>query len=135
MRINPGPFEPVVYLLQRPAMFRAIGLGGFVLFAILALSIAALHGGAGALMVGLVILGALWVETSANICRRCRFYGTWHCLGQGMAVSKMFSRIVAGVADSGAMLHALLEAAFFLYGLFWMWHLPMLGFIFTLWIP
>jgi hypothetical protein len=84
---------------------------------------------------GLVILGALWFETSANICRRCRFYGTWHCLGQGMAVSKLFSRIDAGVGDSGAMLHALLEAAFFLYALFWIWHLPMLGFIFTLWIP
>ncbi len=135
MRINPGPFEPLVYLLQTPAMFRVIGLGGFVLFTILAFSLAASHGGAGALMLGLVILGGLWFETSTNICRRCRFYGTWHCLGQGMAVSKLFSRIDVGVGDSGAMLHAILEAAFFLYGLFWMWHSPMLGFIFTLWIP
>jgi hypothetical protein len=77
----------------------------------------------------------LWLETSTNICRRCRFYGTWHCLGQGMAVSKLFSRINGGVGDSGALLHVLLQVAFFLYGLFWIWHSPLLGFIFTLWIP
>ena len=52
-----------------------------------------------------------------------------------MAVSKLFRRIDAGVGDSGAMLHVLLQVAFFLYGLFWMWHSPLLGFIFTLWIP
>ena len=135
MRFNPGPFEPVVYLLQKPVMFRAIGIGGLLLFTILAFSIAISHGGTGALMLGLILLGALWLETSTNICRRCRFYGTWHCLGQGMAVSKLFSRIDAGVSDSGALLHVLLQVAFFLYGLFWMWHSPLLGFIFTLWIP
>jgi len=59
MRFNPGPFEPVVYLLQKPAMFRAIGLGGLLLFTMLAFSIAGSHGGAGALMLGLVLLGAL----------------------------------------------------------------------------
>ena len=50
MRFNPGPFEPVVYLLQRPAMFRAIGIGGMLLFTILSFSIAASHGGGDALM-------------------------------------------------------------------------------------
>src|SRR3984957_14460676 len=133
MRLNPGPFEPFVYLLQTPLVFRVVGLGGFVLFSILALAIAGEHS-AGAALLGLMLMGALWYETSTNICRRCRFYGTWHCLGQGMAVSKLFSRIDSGVGDSGALLHVLLQVAFFLYGLFWMWHSPQLGFIFTLWI-
>jgi hypothetical protein len=40
-QLNPGRFEPFVYLLKKPAMFRVIGLGGFVLFTILAFAIAA----------------------------------------------------------------------------------------------
>ena len=135
MRFNPGPFEPFVYVLQTPRMFRVVGLGGLELFTILAIIIAGERGGAAAAMLGVVLVGALWYEASTNICRRCRFYGTWHCLGQGMLVSKLYSRIEAGVGESGAMLHAALLAAFFIYGLFWLWHLPMLGFIFTLWLP
>jgi hypothetical protein len=134
MRINPGPFEPVVYLLQTPAIFRLVGLGGFVLFAILALVIAGEHS-SGAAMLGLLILGALWFEASANVCRRCRFYGTWHCMGQGMLVSRLFSRIESGVGELGAMLHFALAAIFFLYELFWLWHSPLPGFLFTLWLP
>lgn len=134
MRLNPGPFEPFVYMLQTPGMFRVVGMGGLVLFAFSSLSIAADHSGA-ALIFGLVLMGALWYEASTSICRRCRFYGTWHCLGQGMLVSKMFSQIDTPLSDSGTMLHSALLAAFFLYGLFWLWHEPMLGFIFTLWVP
>ena len=134
MRFNPGPFEPFVYVLQTPLMFRVVGLGGLALFTILAITIAGEHSG-GAAMLGVVLLVALWYEASANICRRCRFYGTWHCLGQGMMVSKLFSRIETGVGEAGAMMHAALLTAFFIYGLFWIWHLPMLGFIFTLWLP
>jgi hypothetical protein len=134
MRLNPGPFEPFVYILQTPIVFRIVGLGGFVLFSILALSIAGEHG-AGAVILGLVLMGALWYEASTNICRRCRFYGTWHCLGQGMLVSRLFSRIDERLGQSGTMLHAALLAAFFTYELFWLWHEPMLGFIFTLWLP
>jgi hypothetical protein len=115
-------------------VFRVIGLGGFVLFSILALSIAGAHG-AGAAILGLVLMGALWYEASTNICRRCRFYGTWHCLGQGMLVSRLFSRIDERLGESGTMLHGALLAAFFTYEMFWLWHEPMLGFIFTLWIP
>ena len=134
MRLNPGPFEPFVYMLQTPLVFRVVGLGGFVLFSILALSIAGEHG-AGAAIFGLVLMSALWYEASTNICRRCRFYATWHCLGQGMLVSRLFSRIDDRLSESGTMLHGALLAAFFTYELFWLWHAPMLGFIFTLWIP
>ena len=131
MRSNPGPFEPFVYLLQTPAMFRIVGLGGLALFSILALLIAGEHG-AGAALFGLLLMGVLWFEASTNICRRCRFYGTWHCLGQGMLVSKLFSRNDTKLGESGTMLHSALLAAFFAYGLFWLWHEPMLGFIFSL---
>jgi Na+/melibiose symporter-like transporter len=80
-------------------------------------------------------MGALWYEASTNICRRCRFYGTWHCLGQGMLVSRMFPRIDDRLGESGTILHGALLTAFFAYGLFWLWHEPVLGFIFTLWVP
>ena len=134
MRINPGPFEPIVYMLQTPAMFRVLGLGGLVLFTVMAIAIAGEHSAASAL-IGIALLGAVWLDASLNICRRCRFYGTWHCMGQGMLVSKLFSRIGRGVGESGVMLHAAVDAAFLLWGLFWLWHLPMLGFLFTLWAP
>lgn len=134
MRINPGPFEPVVYLLQTPATFRLVGIGGMVLFAIAALTIAGEYS-AGAAMFGLLILGALWFEASTSVCRRCRFYGTWHCLGQGMLVSQLFSPIETGLSEPGVRLHFALVALFFLYQFFWLWHLPLLGFLFTLWIP
>ncbi|MGC2444858.1 hypothetical protein, partial [Candidatus Binatus sp.] len=134
LRFNPGPFEPFVYLLQTPVMFRVVGLGGLVLFSILAFSIAGAHGVA-AVVFGLVLIGALWYETSANVCRRCRFYGKWHCLGQGMLASKLFSPIDERLGESGTMLHGAILAAYLIYGLFWLWHEPMIGFIFTLWIP
>lgn len=134
MRLNPGPFEPLVYLLQTPVMFRVVGLGGLVLFSILAFSIAAEHS-TGAAIFGLVLMGALWFESSTDVCRRCRFYGTWHCLGQGMLVSKLFSRIDTRLGETRTMLHGGLLGAYLIYGLFWLWHEPMLGFIFTLWVP
>jgi len=134
MRLNPGPFEPFVSILQTPAMFRVVGLGGLVLFSIVALSIASGHS-AGAAISGLALMGALWFEASSNVCRRCRFYATWHCLGQGMLVSKLFSRIDERLGEWGTMLHSALLAAYLIYGLFWLWHAPMLGFIFTLWVP
>src|SRR5258708_38495983 len=92
MRLNPGPFEPFVYLLQTPAVFRVVGLGGFVLFSIIALSIAGEHS-AGAAIFGLVLMSALWYEASTNICRRCRFYGSWHFPGQGGVASRLFSPV------------------------------------------
>jgi hypothetical protein len=134
MQLNPGPFEPLIYLLQTRAMFRIVGLGGLLLFTVLALSRAASHG-AGALLLGVILFGALWFESSTNICRRCRFYGTWHCLGQGMLVSKLFPRIDAGVSETGVIVHFALFAAYLVYGLFWLWHSPLLGFLFTIWVP
>lgn len=134
MRRNPGPFEPFIYILQTPIMFRVVGLGGLLLFTIIVLSIAFEHS-AGAAVFGLALMGALWFEASANVCRRCRFYGTWHCLGQGMLASKLFSRIDERLGEPGTMLHGALLAAYLIYGLFWLWHAPMLGFIFTLWVP
>ena len=133
-RFNPGPFEPLVYFLQKPISFRIIGVGGFALFTILALGKAAAHG-AGSLRFGLALLGALWLESSLSVCRRCRFYGTWHCLGQGMLVSKLFAARPPGVTESQLRAHLGLVAAFLLYGLFWLWHSPILGLLFTLWVP
>ena len=134
MRSNPGPFEPVWYFLQTPMSFRVLGIGGSAIFTISALAIAAAHSNS-ALLLGLVLLGAFWLETSSNICRRCRYYGTWHCLGQGMLVSKIFWPIRGGVGDAGVMLHGAFAATYILYGLFWLWHRPLLGVLFTLWVP
>jgi len=114
--------------------FRVLGVGGFVLFTISALAIAAGHSGS-ALLLGLVLLGAFWLESSTNICRRCRYYGTWHCLGQGMLVSRILSPIRAATSEPGVMLHAALAAGYILYGLFWLWHRPALGVLFTVWAP
>jgi hypothetical protein len=134
MRRNPGPFEPFIYILQTPIVFRLVGLGGLLVFTIAALSIASEHS-AGAAVFGLALMGALWFEASINVCRRCRFYATWHCMGQGMLASKMFSRIGKPLGAPGTMLHGAILAAYLIYGLFWLWHSPMLGFIFTLWVP
>jgi hypothetical protein len=134
MRPNPGPFEPLFYFLQTPMVYRIVGIGGFVLFSLSFLAIASDHSG-GALLLGLLLLAAFWLESSVNICRRCRFYGTWHCVGQGMAVSKLFAPARGGIGEPGVMLHAAVAAIYVLYGLFWMWHEPLLGFLFTLWVP
>jgi len=133
-RLYPGVFEPVVYLVQKPQSFRVIGLGGLALFSVLMLSEAFSHG-AGYGLLGLVLLGALWLETSLTACRRCRFYGTWHCLGQGLLASKVFPRVANGASDLQYQAHLVLLGIYLIYGLFWLWHAPALGFIFTLWIP
>jgi hypothetical protein len=134
MRPNPGPFEPFFYLLQTPLSFRVLGVVGFVLFTILFLRIAGSYGTAYAI-IGLVLLGALWFEASTNACRRCRFYGTWHCLGQGVLVSRLFGRIESKLSEPGVIRHAALAAVYVAYGLFWIWHRPALGVLFTLWVP
>jgi hypothetical protein len=133
-RINPGVFEPLVYLVQKPQSFRVVGLGGLALFSVLMLSEAFGHG-AGYGLLGLLLLGALWLETSLTACRRCRHYGTMHCLGQGMLVSKIFPRVATGASDFQYQAHLAMLGIYLLYGLFWLWHVPALGFIFTLWVP
>jgi Na+/melibiose symporter-like transporter len=52
-----------------------------------------------------------------------------------MLASKLFSPIDERLGESGTMLHGGLLAAYLIYGLFWLWHEPAIGFIFTLWIP
>jgi hypothetical protein len=133
-RLNPGIFEPLVYLIQKPQAFRLIGLGGLALFSVLMLSEAFSHG-AGYGFAGLLLLGALWLESSLTACRRCRHYGTWFCLGQGMLVSKIFPRVESGASELQYQAHLATLGVYLLYGLFWLWHVPALGFIFTLWIP
>jgi hypothetical protein len=134
-RINPGPFEPLIYFVQTRPFYRLVGLGGFALFTILALREAAVHGGASAFF----ILGGLfvfnWLDMSMAMCRRCRHYASWHCGGQAVLVSKLFAPRPRGVGDARATLHLVLTAAFLLCGLFWLWHSLALGIIFTLWIP
>lgn len=133
-RLNPGPFEPFVYLAQTPGAFRLVGIGGFALFTALALRAAASHS-ALALLVGLLLFAAMWLESSLAACRRCRHYGSWHCLGQGMLVSKLFGRAAPGLSDGRVALHFAILGAFLLYGLFWLWHSLALGIVFTLWLP
>ncbi|HTW88725.1 MAG TPA: hypothetical protein VMD75_12030 [Candidatus Binataceae bacterium] len=133
-RLNPGPFEPLVYVIQSPGFFRAIGLGGFALFTIFSLAIAATHGFI-YFAVGLILFLANWYDLSISICRRCRFYGTWHCLGQGMLVSRIFPRLDPPIADFRVLLHFALTTLFLLYGLFWLWHSVGLGILFTIWLP
>jgi hypothetical protein len=133
-RLNPGIFEPLVYLLQKPESFRLIGLGGLALFSVLMLYQAFAHG-AGYGVLGLLLLGALWLESSLTACRRCRHYGTWHCLGQGMLVSRIFARRSDNAGDFQYHAHLGMLGLYLLYGLFWLWHAPLLGFLFTIWVP
>ncbi|MBF6567740.1 MAG: hypothetical protein IVW54_02555 [Candidatus Binataceae bacterium] len=133
-RANPGPFEPIVYLIQSPVFYRVVGLGGFALFTIVALAIAAAHG-FGYLLAGLILFAANWYDMSYSICRRCRFYGTWHCAGQGMLVARMFSPLNDAIGEWRMRLHFLLTAIVLVYGLYWVWHFPALGILFTLWLP
>ncbi len=133
-RPNPGPFEPLVYVIQSPGFYRIVGLGGFALFTVLALTIAAANG-FGYFLIGLMLFVANWYDLSIAICRRCRFYGTSHCLGQGMMVSRMFSRLDNPIDDVRMWMHFALTALFLLYGLFWLWQSIVLGVLFTLWLP
>ncbi|MHB8382403.1 MAG: hypothetical protein ACYDC3_08725 [Candidatus Binataceae bacterium] len=109
MRINPGPFEPFVYLLQTRGSFRIIGIGGLVLFTIVFVSIAWPHG-AGYVIIGLVLLAA-------------------------MIAARTLGRTGAAVGASETTLDAALAALYILYGLFWIWHRPAWGILFTLWAP
>jgi hypothetical protein len=109
MRINPGPFEPFVYLLQTRASFRIFGIGGLVLFTILFFLIAWPHG-ASYVIVGLILLAA-------------------------MLAARTLGRTGKDIGASNTAFDAALAAIFILYGLIWMWHRPALGFVFTLWAP
>src|SRR5271168_3374376 len=125
-RHNPGPFEPVVYLIQSPKFFRIVGMGGFALFTFLSLAIAAVHG-AGYFLIGLLLFAANWFDLSVGMCRRCRHYATWHCGGQAIIVSRLFARSPTTIDDSRMRAHFILTALFILYGLFWLWHSALLG--------
>ncbi len=131
-RRNPGPFEPVLYLAQTPAFFRIVGVGGLVLFTIVFLAKAADHS-SGAFVIGVLLLVALWIESSLTVCRRCRHFGTWHCGGQAKLVARLFTPMRSGIGQARAMVHFGLCAAYLLYGLFWVWHGIASGIIFTIW--
>jgi hypothetical protein len=36
-RRNPGPFEPIVYIIHTPAFFRIVGIGGLLHFGLVAI--------------------------------------------------------------------------------------------------
>ncbi len=109
MRINPGPFEPFVYLLQTRRSFQIVGIGGLILFTVLFLAIAWPHG-ASYVIVGIVLLVA-------------------------MLAARTLGRTGNDIGASNTTLDAALAAIFILYGLIWMWHRPALGVVFTLWAP
>lgn len=67
---------------------------------------------------GAIMLG-WWVEASLTVCRRCRHYGTWHCAGQGMLVSKVFSRLPAGLPRWRIVAHFVTDAVAFFYPQYW----------------
>src|SRR5579863_10661496 len=100
-RRNPGPFEPILYLIQTPAFFRVVGLGGLVLFTIIFLGKAAAHS-VGAFIIGLAILGAVWLEATVTACRRCRHFGTWHCAGQAIVTARLFTPRPPGLGQPRA---------------------------------
>jgi hypothetical protein len=132
-RKNPGPFEPIVYLIQTPAFFRIVGIGGLVLFTIVFLGKAAAHS-AGAFAIGLALLAAMWIESSLVVCRRCCHFGTWHCGGQAKIVARFFTPLPPGIGEPRTMLHFGLLALYLIYGLFWTWHGVATGILFTLWV-
>ncbi len=131
-RRNPGPFEPILYVIQTPAFFRVVGIGGLVLFTIIFLGKAAGHS-AEAFIFGLAILAALWLESTVTVCRRCRHFGTWHCAGQAMIAARLFTPLPSGLAQPRVILHFALVALYLIYGLFWMWHGVATGILFTIW--
>jgi hypothetical protein len=133
-RRNPGPFEPIGYITRTPAFFRIVGLGGLVLFTIIFLDKAAAHS-AGAFIVGLALLAALWIESTLTVCRRCRHFGTWHCAGQAIIAARLFTPLPPGIGQPRVMLHFGLAAIYLIYGLFWIWHGHGIaaGTLFTLW--
>jgi hypothetical protein len=131
-RRNPGPFEPIIYLIQTPAFFRIAGIGGLVLFTIVFLCKAAAHS-AGAFTIGAALLAAMWIESSMTVCRRCRHFGTWHCGGQAKLVARFFTALPSGIGETRARLHFGLLALYLAYGLFWTWHGVATGILFTLW--
>jgi hypothetical protein len=131
-RKNPGPFEPIIYVIQTPAFFRIVGMGGLVLFTIVFLGKAAAHS-AGAFLLGIVLLAALWLESSSTACRRCRHFGTWHCGGQAKLVARFFTPLPPGISQPRALMHFALIGIFLIYGLFWTWHGVFSGIVFTLW--
>jgi hypothetical protein len=133
-RPNPGPFEPAIYFIQTPGVFRIAGLVGFTFFAIISLAIAATYGFI-FFLIGIALFAAHWLDQSLAMCRRCRFYGSWHCMGQGMLVSRLFSRLPSQISDTRMIMHLALTTLFILYGLFWLWHSIVLGIIFTIWLP
>ena len=55
--------------------------------------------------------------------------------GGSYEFSQKNPRIEGKLSEPGVMLHAVLGAAYVAYGLFWMWHRPVLGLLFTLWLP
>jgi hypothetical protein len=130
-----GSKGPLVYLVQTRGFFRAVGVGGFALFTLFVLCDVAAHG-ALPLLFGVALFAAAWFDTSLMACRRCRHYGSWHCVGQGgMLVSGLFARVSPGVSDGRIVLHFGLLGAYLLYGLFWLWHSIAMGSVFTLWLP
>lgn len=86
----------------------------------IAVSIYALwRGGLTPLLVWAVIGGIWWLEASLTVCRRCKHYGTWHCAGQGMLVSKVFSKKPAGLPKWRIVAHFVTDAVAFFFPQYW----------------
>jgi hypothetical protein len=64
---------------------------------------------------------AWWFEASLTVCRRCRHYGTWHCMGQGMLVSRLFRRRTDTISRLTLARHALLDLVFFAVPVYGFW--------------
>jgi hypothetical protein len=69
----------------------------------------------------LAMLAAWWLEASLTVCRRCRHYGTWHCAGQGMLVSKIFAKKPSGLPKWRIVAHLLADVVVFFSPLPFLW--------------
>lgn len=60
-----------------------------------------------------------WLEAGLTVCVRCKHYGTWHCAGQGMLVSKVFSRRPPGLPRWRIVAHFVTDAIAFFFPQYW----------------
>lgn len=102
-----------------PKTFRLL-LSSFPLYAIIAV-ISLWERGIFPLLAWVGIIVAWWFEASLTVCRRCRHYGTWHCAGQGMLVSKVFSRRPPGLPRWRIVAHFLADAVVFFFPQPWIY--------------
>jgi hypothetical protein len=93
-------------------LFPLFGLGA---------AVALLSGGVWPLAAWGAILAVWWFEAASTVCVRCRHYGTWHCAGMGMLVSKVMRRRPPGVPRWRVIFHFSVDAVAFFFPIPWIY--------------